>query len=138
MTRAKARLGTPIVLLAALFSELSTLGSPTGLAEEIQESAETVVSRQEWQSRVEDARRRSEEFVARARAGTLEPLQGIEDDIKAADARALNDPSLKRGDIVSTSKGFFVFVGRDETERQQSDFLPAPQGHVPAAPAHNR
>jgi hypothetical protein len=108
------------------------------LAEEIQESAETVVSRQEWQSRVEDARRRSEEFVARARAGTLEPLQDIEDDIKAADARALNDPSLKRGDIVSTSKGFFVFVGRDETERQQSDFLPAPQGLVPAAPAHNR
>jgi hypothetical protein len=68
----------------------------------------------------------------------LEPLQDIEDDIKAADARALNDPSLKRGDIVSTSKGFFVFVGRDETERQQSDFLPAPQGLVPAAPAHNR
>jgi hypothetical protein len=119
MTRAKARLGTPIVLLAALFSELSTLGSPTGLAEEIQESAETVVSRQEWQSRVEDARRRSEEFVARARAGTLEPLQGIEDDIKAADARALNDPSLKRGDIVSTSKGFFVFVGRDEASAER-------------------
>jgi hypothetical protein len=59
----KATLRMPIVLPAVVLSELSMLGSPTGLAQEIQ----APVSRQEWQARVEDARRRSEEFVARAR-----------------------------------------------------------------------
>jgi hypothetical protein len=36
----------------------------------------------------------------------------------------MNDPSLQRGDIIATSQGFFVFVGRDTEERQPGDFLP--------------
>jgi len=30
----------------------------------------------------------------------------------------MNDPSLQRGDIIATSQGFLVFVGRDSEERQ--------------------
>jgi hypothetical protein len=43
-------------------------------------SRPTPPSRQEWRLRVEDTRQRSEEFVARARAGTMEPLQDIENE----------------------------------------------------------
>jgi hypothetical protein len=37
----------------------------------------------------------------------------------------MNDPSLQRGDIIATSQGFVVFVGR-ENEEHEPDFLPAP------------
>jgi hypothetical protein len=85
----------------------------------------------EWRQRVEDARSRSAEFVARARSRMSEPVQADEEEAKAADQRAMNDPSLKSGDIVVTSKGFLVFVGRDEDNRQPSDFKPATD--LPAA-----
>jgi hypothetical protein len=48
----------------------------------------------------------------------------------------MNDPSLKRGDIVSTSKGFLVFVGREEGNRQASDFEPATE--LPVERQYNR
>jgi hypothetical protein len=34
----------------------------------------------------------------------------------------LNDPTLEQGDVISTGKGFVVFVGREE-EHQPNDFL---------------
>jgi hypothetical protein len=40
--------------------------------------------------------------------------------------RALNDDSLRQGDIVSTNKGLFVFRGRSDHEHRESDFIPLP------------
>src|SRR5450631_2776592 len=80
---------------------------------------DSALTGEQWQQRVQDARRRSEEFVANARTD--------KDDAQAADQRAMHDPSLQRGDIIATSHGFFVFVGRDSEERQPSDFVPAPK-----------
>jgi hypothetical protein len=57
-----------------------------------------------WQQRLEEARRRSEEFVANARARTVEPLQPDEKAAEAAE-RAMNDPTLQPGDMIATSKG---------------------------------
>jgi uncharacterized protein (DUF2235 family) len=100
-------------------------------AQQMQDDSNASLTEQQWRQRVEDARGRSEEFVAKARSRMSEPIQPDEEDAKAADQRAMNDPSLKRGDIVSTSKGFLVFVGRDEGNRQPSDFEPATG--IPAA-----
>lgn len=44
----------------------------------------------------------------------LQSLSRLEDENKAADARAMKNPSLQRGDSVSTSKGLFIFVRRDD------------------------
>ena len=55
----------------------------------------------------------------------------LKEDIEAADQRVMNDPSLQRGDIIATSKGFLMFVGRDNDKREAEDFLPAPAGLPP-------
>ena len=92
-----------------------------------QEFPDGAVTREQWQQRVEAARRRSENFVANARTQTPPPPEPLETE---ASDRVVNDPTLRHGDIVSTGRGFFVFVGRDE-EHQSTDFLPIPKRHVP-------
>ena len=79
----------------------------------------------QWARRVEEARVRSEEFVANARTGKTDPVQSNDEDVKAADQRAMNDPSLRSGDIVSTSMGLLVYVGSEEVEPERREFRPA-------------
>lgn len=95
-------------------------------AQEVQTFPDSVLTAEQWQQRVQDARRRSDEFVANARTQRASPPPSDKEDAEAADRRAMNDPSLQPGDIVATSQGFIVFVGRDSEERQPGDFLPAP------------
>lgn len=90
---------------------------------------DATMTREQWQQRVEAARRRSEDFVANARTQTPPPPTSDFLETEASD-RVVNDPTLRHGDIVSTGRGFFIFVGRDE-EHQSSDFLPIPKRHVP-------
>jgi hypothetical protein len=87
------------------------------------------LTREQWQERVEDARRRSGEFVANRRARSDSPMTRAEAEAEAAD-RALKDSTLQPGDVISTGKGFVVFVGRDERHGPR-DFLSAPPRHPP-------
>jgi len=98
-------------------------------AEETAEFPDGAMTREEWQQRVEAARRRSQDFVANARTQTPPPPSSGALEAEAAE-RVVNDPTLRHGDIVSTDRGFFVFVGRDE-EHQGSDFLPLPKQQIP-------
>jgi hypothetical protein len=100
-------------------------------AQESENFSDSALTAEQWRQRVQDARRRSEEFVANTRAQTADPASSDKEDAEAADRRAMNDPSLQRGDIIATSKGFLVFVGRDSDARQPSDFLPAPNPQRP-------
>jgi hypothetical protein len=86
---------------------------------------------EQWKQRVEEARRRSEEFVARTRTQTEDPVSAQKEQAEAQDQRALNDPTLMPGDIVATSKGFVVFVGRAE-QHQSSDFRSYSRSALPA------
>ena len=106
--------------------------APSGYcyAQELENFPDAALTSEQWQQRVRDARRRSEEFVANARTQTADPPSDKED-AKAADQRAMNDPSLQRGDIIATSQGFFVFVGRDSEVRQPGDFVPVPPPRSP-------
>jgi hypothetical protein len=105
-----------------------SLLQPSGysLAQDLENFPDAALTSEQWQQRVQDARRRSEEFVAKARTQTADPAPSDKQDAEAAHQRAMNDPSLQRGDIIATSQGFFVFVGRDSEERQPRDFVPAP------------
>jgi hypothetical protein len=106
------------------------MGSPWRcFAEETQEFPDGAVTREQWQQRVEAARRRSEDFVVNARTQTPSPPSPDALETEAAD-RVVNDPTLRQGDIVSTGRGFFVFVGRDE-EHRSSDFQPIPKQNIP-------
>ena len=95
-------------------------------------SSDSELTIEQWQQRVQDARRRSEEFDATAHMRKAGPLFSDED-AEGADQRAMSDPSLKRGDIIATSKGFVVFVGRESEEHKPSDFLPTSKPHYPLA-----
>src|SRR5712675_531129 len=99
--------------------------------QELESFPDSALTIEQWQQRVQDARRRSEEFVASARTQMANPPLSDKEDAEAADQRAMNDPSLQRGDIIATSQGFLVFVGRDSEERQPGDFVPVPPPRSP-------
>jgi hypothetical protein len=107
-----------LLVVALLTTSLNCFGQE---ADDLRGAA---LSRQEWQQRVEDARRQSQEFVANARTRREDPMTSTQEEMEAAH-RALRDPTLQQGDMISTGKGFVVFVGRDE-EHGSNDFLPTP------------
>ena len=82
------------------------------------------LSLHDWRLRVEDARQRAEAFIADARTRQTETLPSMDDQANAMDDRLMNDENLQPGDIVSTSKGLFVFVGRRDSPRTPGDFQP--------------
>ena len=87
-------------------------------------SGEPEVSREEWRQRVEGARRRARE-VARERSEHPELYAPIQEDPDlVATERVLNDDSLQPGDIVTTKKGTFVYLGRPDQPRRDEDFVP--------------
>ena len=112
--------------MALLIGRLLLEPSGYCYAQDLENFPDAALTSEQWQQRVQDARRRSEEFVANARTQTADPPPSDKADAEAADQRAMNDPSLQRGDIIATCRGFLVFVGRDSDERQPSDFVPAP------------
>ena len=97
-----------------------------GLADESDSTDDTSgwqLSPHHWHQRVEDARRRTEAFVAAARSRQTETSPPItHDEASAADQRIMNDDNLRPGDVVATSKGLFVFVGRSEGQHAPDDF----------------
>ena len=86
------------------------------------QSADFELTRDQWQQRVIDARRRSDEFVANARNHAADTQTYAAEQAEVADQRAMNDPGLQRGDIIVTSKGFLEFVGSNSDAREPSDF----------------
>jgi hypothetical protein len=116
---------TWVLAAAVLLTALPPIAFTTrcsGQEPETQDS-DAALTREQWQQRVEEARRRSSEFVARTRTQTEDPVSVQKEQAEAQDQRALNDPTLLPGDIVATSKGFVVFVGRAE-QHQPGDFQP--------------
>ncbi|WKA30558.1 hypothetical protein [Bradyrhizobium roseum] len=86
-----------------------------------QESADSNLSQEEWRQRVDQARRRTDDFVATARSRKADSFSA--DDLKKeAIDRARRDPTLRQGDIVATDRGFEMFVGNEEY-RQPGDFV---------------
>jgi hypothetical protein len=113
-----------IRILALLAICFATVSAPC-FGQEAEEFPDQSLTREQWQQRVQDARRRSENFVATAREQRPEaPITPVQKEQEAAD-RALNDPTLQQGDVISTGKGFVVFVGRDE-EHRPNDFVSTP------------
>jgi hypothetical protein len=128
------------ILLAICGSTLWAMQSSAQEAEQDSQSgSDASLTEQQWRQRVEDARTRSAEFVAKAKAGTAE-VESANEEKKLADQRAMNDPSLRAGDIVSTSNGFLVFQGFEDGEHQWRDFRSATDSEIAAlrlsAPKH--
>jgi hypothetical protein len=117
----------------AMVSRIATLLAATSLAampsvclgQEVEEFSDAALTRAQWQQRLEQARRRSEEFVANARANSAAAGEFDQKDAEASQ-RAMNDPTLQPGDLVATDKGLFIFTGQDEG-RGAGNFRLAPK-----------
>jgi len=119
-----------VVRTIALLAFWLLMTSPSCFGREAEEFPDQSLTREEWRQRVQDARRRSEEFVASAREQRTDtPVTPVQKEAEATD-RALNDPTLQHGDVISTGKGFVVFIGRDE-QHWPNDFLAAPKLPTP-------
>ena len=78
----------------------------------------------DWRTRVEKARRQSQDFISGARSKTFDDFDAAKERARIADERAMNDDSLREGDVISTSKGLLLFKGALDRERHFSDFVP--------------
>jgi hypothetical protein len=107
-------------LAALLVTSFLAAASARCFGQEAEDFPDSALTREQWQQRVEEARHRSMEFIANARAQPPPPLPADQLAREATD-RAMRDPTLQPGDIISTNKGFVVFTGREE-EHQPSDF----------------
>lgn len=94
-------------------------------------SAEDVFSepdREQWLARVAEAKRRAREFALEQRMRSPAPAADLSaEEARLASERVIGDSSLQRGDIVSTSKGLFVFRGLPDQEHRESDFVALPR-----------
>ncbi|MBV9565488.1 MAG: hypothetical protein JOY90_34310 [Bradyrhizobium sp.] len=113
----------PLRIAALLVTSFLAAGAGRCLAQDAGGVPGSGLTREQWQQRIEAARRRSADYVATVRTQPAEPPPPLDESKEATD-RAMNDPTLQQGDIVATSKGLVVFVGRDE-QHQPADFQPA-------------
>jgi hypothetical protein len=82
------------------------------------------MSRDQWRERVGAAKRRAQRFALEQRGRATFYASPLADEERLASDRVLDDDSLQFGDIVSTNKGLFIFKGRPDRERSNSDFVP--------------
>lgn len=87
-------------------------------------SPESLISRDDWKRRIEDARNRAGQARRDWRLNAPQRMPAPDPPEKIATERVLNDDTLQPGDIVSTDKGLFLFRGRSGTEGQSADFVP--------------
>jgi hypothetical protein len=79
-------------------------------------------NRTAWLERVEQARARYETFAAQARLSLRPKI--IEPGVAPRRTSILDDPTLRRGDVVVTSEGLMVFRGSRRFPYTQGDFDP--------------
>jgi hypothetical protein len=117
--------------IAVIFALLSGTGLTPTVAAEPQGEGE----QDTWKSDIAAARARAETYRQEKKAELerrrLERLRNppSSDDLERArerevSSRALSDSSLQKGDIVSTEKGLFMFVGEPEKDHGPADFAP--------------
>jgi hypothetical protein len=92
----------------------------------LEDGVEPEIGRDQWRERVAEAKRRARQFALEQRERLTFEATPMVDEESMASERVLNDDSLRRGDIVSTNKGLFVFRGRSDQEHRESDFIPLP------------
>lgn len=134
MTRMTVRFGAMVALGAAVQAwtgpgqageEAST--PPPAAMDQTGEPAlspDSVISRDAWRLRIDEARKRAEGGRQNWRLNAPQRMFEPDPPEKIATQRVLNDDTLQPGDIVSTDKGFFLFRGRSGTDEQTADFVP--------------
>jgi hypothetical protein len=76
-----------------------------------------------WQQHVASERLRVRREALQRSSGSSTPVwPTVEEQAQRASEQAFSDSTLERGDIIVTTKGFFVFKGRRSEQRLADDF----------------
>lgn len=76
-----------------------------------------------WQQHVASERLRVRREASQRSSGSSKPVwPTVEEQARRASEQVFADLTLQRGDIVVTTKGFFVFKGRRSEQRLPGDF----------------
>ena len=129
------RYATMATILAGIVMLVAVCQPPFGSGraqDAIHEPSSTAVypepGREEWLARVAEAKRRARELALQQRMRSPASAADLSaEEERLASERVINDNTLQRGDIVSTSKGLFVFRGQPDQERRESDFVALPR-----------
>ena len=81
------------------------------------------MTREQWLAKVEANRLRLEQ-MRREGKSMLPPDPTEDEEAEEFSLSALQDQSLMPGDIVSTKRGLFRFIGKVGSPRSQTDFIP--------------
>jgi hypothetical protein len=110
----------PLALtLAFVMLPLLSMSCP---AQESSEGDISQMSREQWRAHIKNSRERSE-IIRRERRYLIPQPPTPEELAEAASRRALEDDSLRPGDVVSTNKGLFRYQGSLDRERRSEDFV---------------
>jgi hypothetical protein len=120
--RALPVIASAIVLFSAALGERA-LAQDITTKEALEEDPTRDISRDEWRERVAEAKRRAQQLALENRERLMFSHPSVADEEQIASERVLNDDSLQPGDIVSTNKGLYVFKGRSDRERRDSNFM---------------
>jgi hypothetical protein len=107
--------------LAALSIAPALAQSPNGAMREGRSSLGPA-NRAAWLDRVEQARSRYEAFATRARLAIHPKV--IEPGVAPTRTGILDDPTLRRGDVIVTSEGLMIFRGARRFPYTPGDFDP--------------
>lgn len=98
------------------------LSMPCVAQERPEQDPSEKISREQWQAQIRASRERSE-IARRERRFFVPPPPTAEELAEEASRRALEDDSLRPGDVVSTNRGLFRFQGTPDGERKPDDFV---------------
>lgn len=121
----------PIIASIGILAVLALVKTDVGLAQEIEDAGQVYPyayeTKQERAERLEKAQARTREFIARAKAGMLsapDAEQIAKGQAEIASDSVISDSTLQPGDIISTTKGLFVFRGPLDRDHRPEDFVP--------------
>jgi hypothetical protein len=108
-----------VLIMIGSVAPLSAHEQPSELAEWKTEIAAAAARARAWREELKA------DFLRRKVERSLNsPVSDEAELARRASDQVRNDFSLRKGDIVSTTDGIFVFVGKDEGERTPADFVP--------------
>ncbi|CCD92779.1 conserved exported hypothetical protein [Bradyrhizobium sp. ORS 375] len=90
-------------------------------------SPDSMISRDAWRQKVQQARERAEQARRESAARPREPAPPPPSPEQFATERVLGDETLQAGDVVSTGKGLFLFRGRSDDGGLILQPLPRPR-----------
>jgi hypothetical protein len=93
-------------------------------------------TRESWQQHVQSERQRIRDEAPLRGVGSPKPLwPTVEEQARRASEEVLSDSTLEQGDIIVTTKGFFIFKGQKFEQRLPDDFEAVSPSRL-ARPSH--